>query len=613
MKHNKKEKIKKNAGSSPQHLTFNSQILNSLILIVLIFIGILLYSIPLHSKEFYFDDHFSVENNQAIRTFDIPQIFNTFNTRTLVGLSFALNYKYCALDPSGYRLINILIHSLNALLIFLLIKNIFQLYALRKNIFYCPVEYPAFFGAMLFLCHPIQTEPVNFITQRFVLMGTFFYLLTLYLYTQYRSFSKKRYLHSSLASALAAMFCKEFVVTLPFIIALYEFYFLETRFESIGKILKNLIPYFIIVLIVPFLLLRTPQKAIIVANIAESNSMHHIDITRAKNALGRKEYFLTELNVVRTYVRLLLVPINQNLDYDYPISYHLDSRTLGSGFFLLCILSIALITFKTYRIISFGIFWFFIALSIESSFIPIGDVITEYRLYLPSIGFVFLMTSLIYFRKVDVKVLNIIAGIILIALSVMTYERNKIWQNEFTLWNDTVQKSPHKARPYDNRGFLYYNQGNIRQALNDFNKALALSPNYADAYNNRGNAYLKEGDLTKAMSDYNKTIQLNPDYALAYYNRGVVYYNQNNDTDALIDFNKSIELDPTYADAYIKSMSDYDEVIVLHPTDGRAYNNLAVVYYYLKDFDKAWEDVHKAQDLGYVVSPVLINLLKTAK
>ena len=152
--------------------------LNIRILAVLTVCGLALYFIPLQSKAYYFDDHYSIESNEVIRTVDIPRIFNAFNTRFLVGLSFALNYKWCGLEPAGYRLVNILIHCLNAFLVYLLVKSTLYLCQDSRQKFFCRLEWPAFFASMLFLCHPIQTEPVNFITQRFVLMGTFFYLLT---------------------------------------------------------------------------------------------------------------------------------------------------------------------------------------------------------------------------------------------------------------------------------------------------------------------------------------------------------------------------------------------------------------------------------------------------
>jgi len=152
-----------------------------------------------------------------------------------VGLSFALNYQWCGVHPAGYRLINVLIHCLNAFLVYLLAKSILNWPVVRTHAvtrhpersegskgalrFFASLrmtnnlEWPAFFASMLFLCHPIQTEPVNYITQRFVLMGTFFYLLTLILSIQYRCRSQKRFIFASMGAAIAAMLCKEFVVT----------------------------------------------------------------------------------------------------------------------------------------------------------------------------------------------------------------------------------------------------------------------------------------------------------------------------------------------------------------------------------------------------------------
>src|SRR5258708_4128517 len=92
----------------------NPRCFNIYILIVIALSGFALYLTPLHSTSFYFDDISSIQNNEAIKKIDIPGIFNAFNTRSLVGLSFALNYKWCGLDPTGYRLLNLLVHCLNS-------------------------------------------------------------------------------------------------------------------------------------------------------------------------------------------------------------------------------------------------------------------------------------------------------------------------------------------------------------------------------------------------------------------------------------------------------------------------------------------------------------------
>lgn len=666
------------------------------VLIALILYGFALYFIPLQGASFHLDDAISIEENDAIKKIDISKIFGAFNTRFLVGLSFALNYRWSGVDPVGYRLINLLIHCLNAFLVYLLTKSTLYLYSTRKSMFFCRLEWPALFGAMLFLCHPIQTEPVNYITQRFVLMGSFFYLAALVFYIKSRTVGAgfkpaPTYYIFSLMAAVAAMFCKEFVVTLPLMLVLYEFYFFNSFKETIGKKFRRLIPFFVIALIVPVLLLRTPPETIGVARMADSNFVkeggtqrivEHIDITKTVAGMSRLQYFLTELNVVRTYVRLLFLPVNQNFDYDYPLTYSMDNKagvqhrlylagyeyplsdetnnkTLLSGVFLFCLLIIAVVTYQSYRIISFSILWFFITLSVESSFIPIGHVIAEYRLYLASVGFVFLVTVLIYTRQIDRKQINMIAAVILLSFSFLTYQRNKVWENEFTLWDDVVHGSPHKARPYDsrgitefqqgnlpqaildynkaieinpryagayyNRGQAYYSQGNSAQAILDFNKAILLNPGVAQTYNNRGNSCVQQGNFTQAISDYSKAIEINPNYAAAYNNRGAIYAKQGNFTQAISDYNKVIETDPNYAQAYknrglsyarqgnfTQAISDFTKAIEINPNYADAFYNRALIYYYLKEYGKARADVLQIEALGAVIKPESFSAFKKA-
>ena len=109
------------------------------------------------------------------------------------------------------------------------------------------------------------------------------------------------------------------------------------------------------------------------------------------------DYFLTEFSVIVVYLRLLVLPIDQNLDYDYPV-YHslLEPKVFVSFLFLSAIISLAFYLLfvserstrrNLFKLTGFGLLWFFLTLSIESSIIPIEDVILEHRLYLPSIGF----------------------------------------------------------------------------------------------------------------------------------------------------------------------------------------------------------------------------------
>jgi len=354
----------------------------------------------------------------------------------------------------------------------------------------------------------------------------------------------KFYYIGSLITAIMAMFTKEIAFTLPLAVLLYEFCFLKKKGGISWKLLT---PFFFTLLIIPLTMVFT--KTLVT----------RLEIIKTPN-ISADEYLLTQFRVLITYIRLLFLPINQNLDYDYPIAQSFtDLPTLISFLALVFILIMAIRISFRYRLISFGISWFFLTLMPESSILPIKDVIFEHRLYLPMVGFsLFLVSSLYYLiGQKALKPMIIMFIVISTCYSVLTYKRNIVWQDDFTLWNDVVQKSLQKPRPYQNRGAVYQSKGNLDQAI----------------------------------LDYNKAIQINPNFALAYNNRGLLYQDKGNFKQALSDFNKAIHLDPNYAEAY---------------------NNLALAYFRKKEFKKAWENIHKAEELGFKVAPGFIEALKKA-
>ena len=141
------------------------------------------------------------------------------------------------------------------------------------------------------------------------------------------------------------------------------------------------------------------------------------------------------------------------------------------------------------------------------------------------------------------------------------------------------------------KGCEYSKNGNYDQAISEYTKAIEINPNYEQAYGNRGGSYANHGNLPKAISDYTKAIELNPKDVMNYYNRGTVYKDQGDLAQAASDFTKAIEIDPNYFEAY---------------------NNRVIVYRRLKEYDKAWADVHKTEGLGHPVDPRVLADLKKA-
>ena len=176
---------------------------------------------------------------------------------------------------------------------------------------------------------------------------------------------------------------------------------------------------------------------------------------------------------------------------------------------------------STYRIIAFGIFWFFITLSVESSFIPLVDVIFEHRVYLPSTGFFIALTTGIFLllnkfgqRKLHRIGVTIFVTVIIV-FSVLTYSRNNIWSSEIALWQDNVEKSPQKARPQNNLGLALKKNGHIEEAKEHYLQALRINPESEEAHNNLAILLVHIGNIEKAIAHFRKALHINPDFVTA--------------------------------------------------------------------------------------------------
>jgi tetratricopeptide (TPR) repeat protein len=571
--------------------------------IVFILLGILVYSNTFLAS-FHFDDELFIMENYALRNiWNLKGIWDSYPSRFITLITFALNYYFNKFNVFGYHVFNLMVHLGSAILAWWLARLIFLCPEMKKSKLSQYSGSISVFTSLIFLSHPIQTEAVTYIWQRCTSFAVFLYIFSVCLYFKSRllsinrdSNSKERLFYTfSWVLAIAAMFAKENSVTLPLTIIMCEFVF----FKPIKW--KKALAFLLILPIVPILLFATKTYK------PES-------FDGAQRLLGLPNsggyYFLTQLRVWVTYFRLLFLPFNQNLDYDYPITRSLfNLPTLASFLLLASIIIIAIRLYRKHRLLSFGIFWFFLTLSPDSSIIPLQDIIFEHRLYLPIVGFGLFLVGGLYssFPGKKVKSVNALLILLIASYSVLTYQRNKVWQNEFTLWGDIMRKSPQKMRSYNNRGNAFLNQGNLDEAISDYSRTLEINPNSALAYNGRGDVYLNQGNLDQAISDYSQAIEIDPKFTEAYYNRGTAYMKQGNLEQAVEDFNKALEVNPNYAKAYYnrgtlylrqgnlnQAMSDYNRAIEIDPAYAQAYNNRGTIYLNQGNIERAMSDFNNA-------------------
>jgi Flp pilus assembly protein TadD len=671
----------------------NRQVIHLLIILV---IGFLTYSNTLHAP-FQWDEADYIVNNPIVKDlgfFAEPSRavglmgYSALKSRYIGYLTFALNYKLHGINVFGYHLVNLAIHLINAILVYFLVlltfrtpyfsnqrsavsdqqsgDSRFTIHPPRRTRLGRAIYYSRLFAlavALLFVAHPVQTEAVTYVFQRLASLVTLFYLLSLVLYIKGRQltisyqqsaissqhvtihdsrFTAAAWFFLSFAAAVCAMKTKENAFTLPVIITLYEFLFFS---GPIKTRLLRLAPFLLTMLIIPMTIIGLDSTAgEIISQIKDPASLGYQE-------LSRNAYLFTQFRVVVTYLRLLFFPVNQNLDYDYPIYSSLFSPPVLLSFvFLAAIFGIALYlvyktrseklkvksekagheeaanllpsTFYLLRLAAFGILWFFIALSVESSIIPIPMVIDEYRVYLPSVGFFLALVagvalllekgsrSAIYNAR-SAKVAFAIFSLVVLALSATAYARNNLWKDKVSLWEDVIAKSPNSPRGYNNLGIAYNEKGMNEKAISMYEQCIKLHPSQKDVHINLGNAYALSGRFEKAVEEFTKAIEITPRSSAAYANLALAYAQTGSFDKAVETYTKAVELDPYSSTSYHglgtsylrlgrveDALAAYTKFVSLSPNDPDAYRNRGFAYSQMGDLRSAREDFQKACSLG---------------
>jgi len=485
---------------------------------LLVLLGIFIFLAYSNSagSPFIFDDRVNILENTYIRLTDLSfaNILNGLKgplaVRPVANLSFAFNYYFSKYDVFTYHIINILIHTLNACLLYYFLKFTLNIHYKKSSPY--TTNSPANTGlqdelkgfsviafsiAAIWAFNPLHIQSVTYIVQRMNSMATLFFILALVLYIKGRLAQTKTsrqksenhpknfqliaiiYFGGSAFAWLLSLGCKEIAVSLPFFILLYELYFFQELNSHHFKFF--LISVFGTLIITGMLLYFIPDNRIVDRII---NSYDFFDFTL-------KQRVLTESRVVIYYLSLLFYPSPSRLllDYDFTISKSLlaPPSTLLAFLTIAFLLILAFCIAKKERLISFGIFWFFGNLVIESSFIGL-DIIFEHRTYLPSMMLfpIPLLLILKIRRFAFWGRIPVICGVIIIC-AMWTYERNSVWQSRESIWRDSAIKAPTNPRAHYNLGRAMIPKGNFVEAAKHFRKALHLNPEYPDAQKKPGN------------------------------------------------------------------------------------------------------------------------------
>ncbi|HUT53616.1 MAG TPA: glycosyltransferase family 39 protein [bacterium] len=388
-----------------------------------------------------------------------PLLMETFALNYLAGTiacdSFHNGCKDRGYDPRGWLLFNILLHLINTIIIYVGLCHLTG----RHRI--------ALLTAILFAVHPINTESVNYINCRSESFGVLWMLLSIYFFMRSLQTDGRRPLVLSAVFLALGLLTKEMSFVTPALVFWAGFIFVhahEREDESfIINMLANMRNY----------LARHFRKfavliAVDVAYLIYRSAVMESMVGRPPRSYG--DNFATQIPVLVSYLRLLFVPVHQNISYEniiYRFKDVVHDPLIFGGLTLLAGLAgLGLAWYKKHPVVSFAIANFFVTLSI-TSIMPLNAIKNEHRLYLPSLGACLLIVGLMdqsaaYFTKKDgprgawPAPAQALAVAVIIFFVSLTAVRNLSWHTDLTVWRDSVRNSPTKAQVVSDLGNAYY-------------------------------------------------------------------------------------------------------------------------------------------------------------
>lgn len=597
----------------------------SLLLYILVaLVPLCVFLNTLHSG-FVYDDIGVIEDNYFIRSLhniskilsrDYFSLSNELSYRPVVTFSYFLDYAVWRLNPFGYHLTNVILHTLNSVLLYALLVRL-----LRSSL-------AAAFSALLFSMHPCVAEAVNAISYREdIFLSLFSFLSCLCLGMSGRT---RIYYAASLFFYLLALFSKETAIVMPLFILFYWVLYGRKSTHSgysaqHGSVtpprvtwLRCFVDYYLGYVLISFFYLWI--RFLVLKNPLE------VSVGYIKGSVVIN--FMTMVNVLASYVKLMFFPFSLSADYTItPVLSAFSASFLISSILLV---AVGIIVFKTagaqgmYRLF---MICFFVSLLPVLNILPIGHIMAERYLYLPVAGFCAVIGSLLFHnRGIRTAVAKQEKGrvnshgfagrygflipmvtLVCIFFTTRTVLRNRDWRNEYTFWTKILEDQPKNYDARNNLGNYFYKQGELDRAISELEEAVGLKKNYPEGHNSLGTMYIDKGLIDRAIAEYTEAIKYKPEFPQAYYNLGNACIKKGLLDDSVAFFQKAISMgmyNPqvfnNLGSAYIKkgmmdeAIAQYQKALVIYKDFAEVHSNLGFVYTEKGDLDRAVFELREA-------------------
>lgn len=407
--------------------------------------------IPSFSVPFYVDDTDFFAANRVVQHFDLARMWasDPGPNRFLTTLSFAVNAKFADGASGAYHWINFLIHLASVLLVWRLVLWMLEPHGGQK-----PALSGSALAAAVFALHPVQTEAVTYLTQRYASVAALMVLASLVSFLE--ASRRPAFKWVAVACAVLTAFTKENAATLPALIFLVWWF----RLRKDGERPPLRLGFW---LLTPALMVMTRLVW----------PVHHLDpFPSSPTWTG---WFATEMGVIWTYLRLLVCPVDQHFWYDVSVYRGLsDVPALAAFVGHVGVILAAMAIGRRRPLVLFAVLFFYVTIAVESGLFRIPGYAMEYRLYLPSVGFCTLVGYgfMRLLGRQGVGQAAVVAAVAVILLSSSTYRRNVFWTDPEKFAMENVEKAPKNSEALVNAANFLTKSDRCDEAEGLINRAL---------------------------------------------------------------------------------------------------------------------------------------------
>ena len=550
---------------------------NGLLAAALILVTLLAY-IPAMQGGFVWDDDDHLTENQTIRSLKgLGQIWfepdSTIVYYPLTFTTFWVEYKLWGLRPTGYHVVNVLLHAMSALLLY-------------RLLLYLKVP-GAWLAAAVFALHPVQVESVAWVTERKNVLSGFFYFASAFCLFHFfgvagekKEKSGRWWYLSGLLLFACALFSKTVTCSLPAAMLLVLWW---KRGGVRGREVAALAPFFALGLVLG---LTTAWL-----------EKHHVGAVGLEWDLSFVERCLLAGRDLWFYLGKLIWPVD--LIFNYP-RWRIDAGVWWQYIYpagvLLLVLMLWVIRKRVGNGPLVGVLFFcgtlFPALGFFDVYIFRYSFVSDHHQYLACVGLIVLLIGVA--AKVasrlpawPQRIISVVGLVVLLLLGGQTWQQSYAYRDIETLWTDTIAKNPESWLAHNNLGALRADQGKFDQAISHYSKVLRIKPDHYKAHNNMGVALASQGKLDEAISHYLAALRLNPEDAEAHNNLANVLASQGKFKEAIDHYSQTLQIKPDNFEAHYnlgvllagqekfdEAIDHYSAALRLKPEDAEAHYNL---------------------------------------